>query len=125
MTPGCQRSGRWALRVAVSTAVLLFASSDALAIVGRPLTPVSYAGVARRTARRTVAYQGAATAAAVGTGVAVGAAAGAASAYPVTGLPAGCSTTVTGGVSYQSCGGTYYRPYYQGPDVVYVPVPAP
>jgi hypothetical protein len=26
---------------------------DAFAVVGRPLTPVSYAGVARRTARRT------------------------------------------------------------------------
>ncbi len=29
--------------------------SEAQAIVGRPLTPVSYAGVARRTTRRTVA----------------------------------------------------------------------
>lgn len=26
---------------------------DAYAIIGRPLTPVSYAGVARRTVRRT------------------------------------------------------------------------
>ncbi len=39
--------------------------SQAEARVGRPLTPVSYAGVARRTTRRTVAYTGAATAAAV------------------------------------------------------------
>jgi hypothetical protein len=30
--------------------------STADAIVGRPLTPVSYAGVARRTARRCAAY---------------------------------------------------------------------
>ena len=29
--------------------------STALAIVGRPLTPMSYAGVARRTARRCAA----------------------------------------------------------------------
>lgn len=29
--------------------------SEAQAIVGRPLTPVSYAGVARRTTRRTIA----------------------------------------------------------------------
>jgi len=28
---------------------------DAAAVVGRPLTPVSYAGVARRTTRRAVA----------------------------------------------------------------------
>src|SRR5262249_50556060 len=44
------------------------------AIIGRPLTPMSYAGVARRTARRT-AYAGAAYGAAVA---------------PVTALPAGC-----------------------------------
>lgn len=30
-------------------------AGPALAIVGRPLTPMSYAGVARRTTRRTVA----------------------------------------------------------------------
>jgi hypothetical protein len=41
--------------------------SQAEAIIGRPLTPMSYAGVARRTTRRAVA---------------VGAAAGAAAAYP-------------------------------------------
>ncbi|WP_083223755.1 MULTISPECIES: hypothetical protein [unclassified Ensifer] len=38
--------------------------SEAQARVGRPLTPVSYAGVARRTTRRTVAA-GAAVGAAV------------------------------------------------------------
>jgi hypothetical protein len=30
--------------------------SEAHAIIGRPLTPLSYAGVARRTTRRAVAY---------------------------------------------------------------------
>ena len=39
--------------------------SSAQARVGRPLTPMSYAGVARRTTRRAVAY-GAAGAVAVG-----------------------------------------------------------
>src|SRR5258708_13735348 len=39
--------------------------SSAEARIGRPLTPMSYAGVARRTTRRAVAY-GAAGAAAVG-----------------------------------------------------------
>jgi hypothetical protein len=38
--------------------------SQAEAVIGRPLTPVSYAGVARRTTRR-VAYTGAAAATAV------------------------------------------------------------
>jgi hypothetical protein len=31
--------------------------SEAQAVVGRPLTPVSYAGVARRTSRRTARRQ--------------------------------------------------------------------
>ncbi|MBC6982343.1 hypothetical protein [Caulobacter sp. 17J80-11] len=36
--------------------------SQAQAVVGRPATPVSYAGVARRTTRRTVAATAAVTA---------------------------------------------------------------
>ncbi|OKO84397.1 hypothetical protein AC630_09180 [Bradyrhizobium sp. AS23.2] len=39
-------------------------ASEAQAVIGRPLTPMSYAGVARRTTRRAV----------VGAGVAAGAA---------------------------------------------------
>jgi hypothetical protein len=31
-------------------------SGDAMAVIGRPLTPISYAGVARRTVRRSVYY---------------------------------------------------------------------
>jgi hypothetical protein len=38
---------------------LLGVAQEVLAVVGRPLTPVSVAGVARRTSRRTVARQGA------------------------------------------------------------------
>jgi hypothetical protein len=45
-------------------------TSSAEARVGRPLTPVSYAGVARRTTRRAVAVGAAAT---VGTAAAVAA----------------------------------------------------
>jgi hypothetical protein len=41
-------------------------TSQAEARVGRPATPMSYAGVARRTTRRTVAYGAAAGAAAAG-----------------------------------------------------------
>jgi hypothetical protein len=33
--------------------IVLTAAADVLAIVGRPATPVSYAGVARRTVRRS------------------------------------------------------------------------
>jgi hypothetical protein len=45
-----------------------------------------------------------------------------ASASTVTVLPGGCSEIVQGGVAYQHCGATYYRPYYEGPNLVYVPV---
>jgi hypothetical protein len=41
-------------------------TASAEARVGRPLTPTSYAGVARRTTRRAVVYGGAAAAAAAG-----------------------------------------------------------
>ncbi len=69
---------------------------------------MSFAGVARRTVRRT-AYVGAAA-----TTTAVAAA-------TIATLPAGC--VMTGAV--YSCGGAYYRPYYEGPNVVYQSVPGP
>lgn len=80
---------------------------QANAVIGRPLTPVSYAGVARRTSRRTtrrtMAYTGA---------YAYGAA--------VATLPAGCGRVGYPSGVYYSCAGTYYQPVYDGPDVVYV-----
>jgi hypothetical protein len=83
--------------------VLVLGIDEAHAVVGRPLTPVSYAGVARRTTRRTVAATGAATTMPAG--------------Y-VTTLPAGCATA--GGI--YTCGTARYRPYYNGPSLVYVPI---
>jgi hypothetical protein len=84
------------------TGPLLLGGGEADAVVGRPLTPVSYAGVARRTSRRTtrraVAYSGAVA--------------------PVTALPAGCAAA--GGI--YTCGSVRYRAYYNGPTVVYQPV---
>lgn len=65
----------------------LFKAADAR--VGRPLTPVSVAGVARRTTRRTIART---------------------SVY-VAALPVGCSTVMINGVSVSQCGGVYYQPY--------------
>ena len=58
---------------------------DAQAVVGRPLTPVSVAGVARRTTRRMV----------VATSVTVAA------------LPPACTVVVIEGTTLQQCGGTY------------------
>lgn len=78
------------------------------AVVGRPLTPVSYAGVARRTTRRAAVYG--ATPVVVAPTV-------------ITVLPAGCATINTGGVLHYQCGTAVYAPQYEGPNVVYVPVP--
>jgi hypothetical protein len=65
--------------------------------VGRPATPVSAAGVARRTTRRVVRR----------------------TTVYVASLPAGCVTTVINGVQYHQCGSTYYE-YYGGQYVVVV-----
>jgi hypothetical protein len=93
---------------------------DAQAVVGRPLTPMSYAGVARRTTRRTVrrtAYYG-------GYGYGHGYGYGAAVyARPVVALPAGCTRVYhPSGYTQYACAGAYYRPYYDGPNLVYVQV---
>lgn len=60
---------------------------DAGAVVGAPATPLSVAGVARRTARRTIR--------ATTTYVAV--------------LPPGCTTTIINGQTIHQCGTTYYQ----------------
>ncbi len=99
-----KRVSLYMLFIAVAGA-LVGSAGDAQAIIGRPLTPMSYAGVARRTVRRT-AYVGAA--AAYGTAAAYRYAA------PVPAMPVGCAPGV-------NCGGVTYQPAYQGPNVVYVP----
>jgi hypothetical protein len=71
-------------------------ASDAQAMVGRPLTPVSVAGVARRTTRRVI-RRGAFIAA----------------------IPAGCAYGNYYGYSLYYCGGTYYQRSGSGYVVVY------
>ena len=122
---------------------------EAQAVVGRPATPVSVAGVARRSAVATtavvattaaatsaaavssqqaaVAQQQAATAqqqAAVAQQQAATAQRQAAGAPPVgtvvPALPAGCVSAPKGGVEFQNCGGVYYRAAFQGNNLVYV-----
>ncbi|MDO9315331.1 MAG: hypothetical protein Q7T97_12375 [Burkholderiaceae bacterium] len=61
---------------------------EAHAIVGRPLTPVSVAGVARRTTRRVIAT----------------------TTYVAT-LPPACTVVVIEGTTLQKCGNTYYAPH--------------
>jgi hypothetical protein len=91
---------------------------EAHAIIGMPLTPLSFAGVARRTARRSAYYGGYGAYGAYGAygGLPVGV---------VPALPAGCANVIIGGVPTYSCAGTYYRPYYSGPNLVYRPVVVP
>jgi len=104
---------------------------DAHALIGRPLTPVSYAGVARRTTRRVVATE--ATVATAATASAAAAAAAqpkpppppAAGPVPigtvVPALPPGCVATPIKGVEYYNCApGVYYRAVFQGNNLVYV-----
>ena len=70
----------------------MFSSSiiirDVEARVGRPATPGSVAGVARRTTRRRIRR----------------------STIYVASLPRGCTTVVIDGTTLQQCGGTYYQP---------------
>jgi hypothetical protein len=100
--------------VLTGTQPLMLGGGNAHAIIGRPLTPMSYAGVARRSVRRGAYYGGAYGGAAVAGAAVAGAAVGAAA---VSTLPAGC---VMGGGIY-TCGSVRYRPYYDGPTVVYQP----
>jgi hypothetical protein len=126
---------------------------EAAAIVGAPMTPLSVAGVARRTTVRVatveaaavtsaaaagaqqqaVAQQQAATArqqAAVAEQQAAVAQQQAQAAAPAIGavvntLPAGCTAAPMGGVEYYRCGNTFYRSAFQGNNLVYVVVPQP
>lgn len=61
--------------------------NEAQAVVGRPMTPASVAGVARRTTRRTIRRT---------------------AVYAST-LPRGCTTVIIEGTSLYRCGGTYYQ----------------
>ena len=71
---------------------------EAHAVIGRPATPGSVAGVARRTTRRVIRR----------------------SAIYVNTLPAACARVTVSGVVVWSCGGTYYQPYGGRYVVVYI-----
>jgi hypothetical protein len=98
--------------------------SEAHAIVGRPFTPLSVAGVARRTTVRAAAASAATPAPPVATPQAQTAAARPAGAPPVgtvvSTLPAGCQAEIRSGVEYQNCGGVLYRSGFQGNNLIYV-----
>ena len=110
--------------------------TEAQAVVGAPLTPVSYAGVARRTTRRTVAVTtaaattaAAAAAAPTTTTVIVQQPAAPPPAVPygaiVPALPGSCATVVVNGQTFSDCGGVFYKAAFQGNNLVYVVVQSP
>jgi hypothetical protein len=72
--------------------------SEAQAVVGRPLTPGSVAGVARRTTRRVIRR----------------------SSVYVAALPVGCVRADVNGSVIWRCGGVYYQPYGGRYVVVYI-----
>ena len=71
---------------------------EAHAVVGRPATPGSVAGVARRTTRRVIRR----------------------STIYVNTLPAACARVTVNSATVWSCGGTYYQPYGGRYVVVYI-----
>jgi hypothetical protein len=110
--------------------------ADAEARVGRPLTPVSVGGVARRTTRRSVYTAAAVTT----TAVVVSQPSTVVVEQPVTvvqqasplptgsivpSLPSGCNSKTVNNVSYFSCGGNWYKPAMQEGVVVYEVVANP
>jgi hypothetical protein len=72
--------------------------SEAHAVLGRPLTPGSVAGTARRTTRRVIRRS---------------------SVYVAT-LPAGCLRTSVNGAVVWRCGGAYYQAHSGRYVVVYI-----
>ncbi|MBX5480658.1 MAG: hypothetical protein IRZ16_02240 [Myxococcaceae bacterium] len=78
--------------------------------------------VSRRTSRRTATRQNQMYSGTYypGSAVAGGALAGAVGAPYVTSLPPDCTTVVQGGATVHQCGGSIYRPAYQGDTLVYV-----
>ena len=101
-------SKRLALAAAIGCALIAADFADlsplsafigkAEARIGRPLTPLSYAGVARRATRRVIRR----------------------SAIYVAALPPSCVRVTVNGSTVWSCGGRYYQAYNGRYVVVYV-----
>jgi len=136
------------LSLLVAGAVLV---EEGAALVGLPFTPLSFAGVARRTTRRVVAVDATAATAAAAETAAVETNAVAAQPVPtfptpapqpakpaapaphgappigttVGSLPTGCVSSPMNDIAYQDCSGVYYRPAFSGNNLVYVVVEKP
>jgi hypothetical protein len=118
-------AGLWLADFAPDAPFVPVFPGPAEAVIGRPLTPVSGAGVARRTTRRAVyATSASASAAQQQQAAQPQQAAPAPAALPpgtvVSALPAGCVSATVDGVSMFNCSGVYYEPKFQSNNLVYV-----
>lgn len=117
-------AGLWSMDFSPEIPFVPVFMADAEAVVGRPLTPVSVGGVARRTTRRAVVYSSSSSAAAAQQQQAAPAPAPAAPALAagtvVSALPDGCVSSKVDGVDLFNCGGVYYQPTFQSNNLVYV-----
>lgn len=120
-------TGLWSLDMTPDYRPVLAASAEA--VVGRPATPVSVAGVARRSTRRAVYATNASQQqqaaqpqqAAQQQQAAQPASAGALpKGTVVSALPEGCDSVTVDGVSLFNCGGTMFQPKFQSNNLVYV-----
>lgn len=103
--------------------------AEAQALIGRPLTPLSYAGVARRTTRRFIATDAAMMATlpaplpptqTVVTTTPVAAAPALPKGTVVSALPSGCESSEISGKTVFACGSVIYKPQFQSGNLVYV-----
>jgi len=104
------RAGKYLMAIGLTMATVFADSASVASLVslsfippaqaraGRPLTPLSVAGAARRTTRRVVRR----------------------STTYVARLPAGCAKVNVNGVVLWRCGGAYYQAYGSRYVVVYV-----
>lgn len=118
-------TGLWLVDVSPTAPLGVVIVGNAEAVVGAPLTPVSVAGVARRSTRRAVVATSSTTAAQPVAAAPAPAPAPApvstlAPGTVVSALPSGCVSTVVDGVSLFSCGTTFYQPMFQSNNLVYV-----
>src|SRR6185503_16330532 len=138
----------WSASIFIAVAEFLPESrfiENAEAIIGMPWTPLSFAGVARRSMYREAAWNAAAVnaaaanaaaanmaaanaaaanAAAANAEAAAAAAQRAAASLPigttVPYLPPNCNSSVINGVNYFNCGGIFYRAGFQSNHIVYI-----
>ena len=117
--------GLWSLNFTAQSPQVPVLVTPVEAVIGRPVTPVSYAGVARRTTRRAVAAGSASASQQQQAQQQQQAAPQQTVAAPpagtvVSALPPCCTSTVVDWVNLFNCAGVMYQPIFQINNLVYV-----